>query len=443
MRILERMLRGKANDADRSAAQESTAPGEAGPAAEGEAPVAPVPGVPTVGGDAWFVYASYWLILGRAPDDHGRESQLRLLTLGQPRSAILLALVGSVEFRVRRDEFMADPSSHPAGLDAALSGLGDDPGFVGACYEMLLGRSADEAGLASYVGHLGTGHSRISVVRALLASDEFVGRYAELCPSGGIIPVDTQLCELANPAKWDNPEWLSVLRELGLPADTKLAMHRKAYEFTQTIWGMRRLGFLRDDVSVLSVGAGHEPILYWLANNVGGVVATDLYDGAWRSTGAAEGDRRVLTHPWEFSPFPYRRERLRFLPMNGTALGLAADTFDVAYSLSSVEHFGGWAGSRRSVEEMARVLKLGGLLVLATEWIVRGPSREEVFLPDEFRSLIDVASLELVEPLDDRVWARYAGSAIDLRRNPFETPHMLVKIDETVFTSVFVFLRKR
>jgi SAM-dependent methyltransferase len=172
------------------------------------------------------------------------------------------------------------------------------------------------------------------------------------------------------------------------------------------------------------------------------VTATDLYEGKWQSACAAEGDLRVLTHPEEFAPFPYRRDRLRFLQMNGCHLGFKDGAFDVAYSLSSIEHFGGWTGARAAVQEMGRVLRRGGVLALATEWILSGPSREELFLPDEVARLVDVPGLELVEPIDDRVWQRYTGAVVDLRRNRHETPHMVLKIDDTTFTTVFVFLRK-
>jgi hypothetical protein len=47
-----------------------------------------------------------------------------------------------------------------------------------------------------------------------------------------------------------------------------------------------------------------------------------------------------------------------------------------------------------------------------------------------------------VQPIDDRVWQRYAARPVDLRSNRHETPHMLVEIDGTVFTSVMLFLRK-
>lgn len=394
--------------------------------------------------DAAFLDAAYLLLLGRPVDTLRRTELLRLLELGQSREHVLLTLLSSTEFRLRHATLTEGPESGPAAqaLETALGQLGTDREFVSACYACLLGRDADEGGLAWYVGQLGAGQRRLDVLQTLVVSEEFAARYTQLCPSGGVVPRDVQLCELANPAKWDNPDWMAVLRELALPASHKLAMHRKAYEFTQTVWGLRRLGLLDDRVSILSVGAGHESLLYWLANHAGRVVATDLYEGEWRASRAAEGDIRVVTHPEEFAPFPYRQDRLRFLQMNGCALGFRDATFDVAYSLSSIEHFGGWAGSRRAVEEMARVVRPGGLVVLATEWVVSGPSREEVFLPDEFRRLIDVPGLRLEAPLDDRVWARYDGPPVNLRRNPHETPHMLVQIDDTVFTSVFVFLRR-
>jgi SAM-dependent methyltransferase len=130
--------------------------------------------------------------------------------------------------------------------------------------------------------------------------------------------------------------------------------------------------------------------------------------------------------------------------MDGRRLAFRDGAFDVAYSLSSIEHFGGFAGAREAVEEMVRVLKPGGVLALATEWRVSGPSGalEGIFEPSEVRALIDMPSLDLVEPIDDRVWRRYETTPVDLRRNRYETPHMLLSIDGTVFTSVMLFLRK-
>lgn len=390
-----------------------------------------------------FIDASYWLLLGRAPDEHGRELGRRIES-GQPRETVIRALISSTEFRFRYfslTEGDATPQ-HLAPMNAALDTLGTDDEFVRLCYECVLGRPADEEGLAWHRDQLARGGLRSTTLWTMLTGEEFAARYLAMCPAGGRLPRDVQLCELANPAKWDNPDWLAVLKELKLPAEHRLAMHRKAYEFTQTVWGLRRLGALDDTTRILSVGAGHEALLYWLANKAGWVLATDLYQGAWQSEGALEGDIRVLAHPEEFAPFEYRRDRLRFLQMNGTALGLRDGAFDVAYSLSSIEHFGGLDGARAAVVEMGRAVRPGGLVVVATEYLVSGPPRDEVFAPEEIHRIFAVPGLAPVEPIDERVWWRYEATPVDLVANPFETPHMLVRIEDTVFTSVLVFLRK-
>jgi SAM-dependent methyltransferase len=309
-----------------------------------------------------------------------------------------------------------------------------DEAFVRNAYQRILGRAADEGGLRHYIGSLAAGSTRVEVVRALVGSDEFALRQAP-------VPRDTQLCELANPAKWENEEWTSLLRSLGL-SDDKLLMHRKPYEFTQLLFGCRRLGLVRADAEFLSVGAGHEQVLYWLANQVRRVVATDLYS-SWEQAQAREGDPSVLRTPEAYAPFPYRRDHLIFLRMNGRRLAFAAGTFDVVYSLSSIEHFGGMAGAAETLDGMVRVLKAGGVLALATEFVLDGPPHDETFQPDEFRQLIDRPDLELVEALDLDVYRRYTTVPVDLHANPYRTPHMLVRFGDTVFTSVMVFLRKR
>jgi SAM-dependent methyltransferase len=389
------------------------------------------------------VTSAYWLLLGRAPDEHGRE-QVRRLGLGQPIESVSKALLSSAEFRLRHAT-LTEGSAGPAALAAlepSFARLGDDREFLADAYRILLARDPDAAGLDWHAGELRRGVARATAVWTMMASEEFEAHYRRVCPAGGRTPRDVQLCELANPAKWDNPDWMAVLKALRLPAEHRLAMHRKAYEFTQTAWGLRRLGALTEEARVLSVGAGHEALAYWLANHTAAVVATDLYQGAWQSEGALEGDMRVLSHPAEFAPFPYRRDRLRFLQMDGTRLAFADAAFDIAYSLSSIEHFGGWQGARRAVEEMVRVVRPDGYVVIATEWAVSGPPRDEVFQPDQIRALLDIPGTELVEPIDDGVWRRYEAVPVDLGTNPFETPHMLVAIDGTVFTSVIAFLRR-
>jgi SAM-dependent methyltransferase len=398
--------------------------------------------------DDGFLDAMYWIVLGRALDQEWRKTRARHFELGQSRDAMLQAALASSEFRQRYHDVLDSNVTIPGEdvIEAALGRLGTSGAFIDACYVLLLNRPADADGRAYYASLIDEQQQpRLKIVYALLHSDEFADRYKKACPSGGHVPIDVQLCELANPAKWDNPEWRAVMHALRLPAEKKLAMHRKAYEFTQTAWGLDQLGALTEHAAVLSVGAGHESLAYWLANRVRLVIATDLYPGEWESSAGSEGDARVLKHPEEFAPFAYRQDHLRFLQMDGRRLAFRGNSFDVAYSLSSIEHFGGFVGAREAVEEMARVIRPGGLIALATEWRVSGPSgeKEGIFEPDEVRRLIDMPSLELVQPLDDRVWQRYQARPVDLRRNRYETPHMLLEIDGTVFTSVMMFLRKK
>jgi len=390
-----------------------------------------------------FVRRAFWIVLGRAPSEaESQDFAGQLATRGE--AGVLKELLASPEFHLIfcgwRDDvgIGKDPAVHEAGLRS----LGPDEEFVRRTYVYVLGRPADDAGLAHYVAALTAGESRRQLVRVLVVSDEFEARYRTIASQdgGGYVPRDIQLCELANPAKWDNPDWIRLMRSLVSVPHHKLAMHRKSYEWTQLLFGLQRLGKLGDDSSILSVGAGHECVLYWLANHAGQVVATDLYEGRWQSDGAMEGDDRVVERPEEFAPFPYRKERLTFLKMDGRQLDFPDASFDVIYSLSSIEHFGGFNGARAAVLEMARVLKPGGVLALATEYILRGPSYEEAFLPHEVHALLDCPGLSLVQPIDERVYERFDTHPVNLRTHLHQRPHMVVQVDDTVFTSVMAFL---
>jgi len=94
------------------------------------------------------------------------------------------------------------------------------------------------------------------------------------------------------------------------------------------------------------------------------------------------------------------------------------------------------------VTEMARALRPGGILALATEYVLSGPPHEETFLPNAFRELIHQPGLELVQPVDYGVYQRYDYTAVDLHQNPYQSPHMVVRFNDTIFTTAMVFLRR-
>lgn len=389
---------------------------------------------------ARMIEDTFWIVLGRAPT----AVELRDERRAGDCAALRMRLLSSPEFHQLRSAWKGgtDAQGSSADRERGLREVGPNEEFVRRAYESLFGRSPDDGGFRHYTGALAAGETRTAVLRSLMLSAEFEEKLRALAPQNAVVPRDTQLCELANPAKWDNDEWLDILRSLAL-SDDKLSMHRKPYEFTQLIFGCRRLGALRDDAQILSVGAGHETVLYWLANHAGRVIGTDMYEGVWQDAQGREGDPGVIRRPEDYAPFPYRRDRLIFMKMDGRALSFRDATFDIVYSLSSIEHFGGFAGAAATMREMARVLKPGGILALATEYVLQGPPHEETFQPAELAALIDQPGLTLVQPIDDGVYRRYEHAAIDLHRNPYQTPHMVVRLGDTIFTTVMVFLRKR
>lgn len=249
------------------------------------------------------------------------------------------------------------------------------------------------------------------------------------------------LNRVCRPDAWDDPEWLGIVRALGI--DTTL-VHRKAFEWVQLVFGLERLGALGLDKDVLGVGAGHEHVLYYLANRSRLTVATDLYGGHFVETPGQEAAPDFLAEPGRYAPFPYRADRLLPLPADGLRLPFADQSFDVVYSLSSIEHFGGHENAAVAMREKARVLKPGGIACVATELVFEGPANEELFNRDLFdRYVIDASGLVPVEQLDDaRPPQELFDNPVVIGENIDRNPHVVMGQGDTRWTSVVVFLRK-
>jgi SAM-dependent methyltransferase len=221
------------------------------------------------------------------------------------------------------------------------------------------------------------------------------------------------LSGLTNPAAYRDERWLQLHNDLGTYSyETHIFgstvppnIYRKGWEWAQAAYGLERLGMLQPHFSAIGVGAGRECLIFWLGDRLKKVVATDLYgNDAWSNAGGREADAAVVENPAAFSPRPIREDVIEFRVMDGTDLSAYADdTFDIAWSLSSIEHFGGHARSADAVREMARVVKPGGIVVIATEYVLL----EDQEHPEYFnRSMIEryvigaSPRLKLVEPID-------------------------------------------
>lgn len=264
------------------------------------------------------------------------------------------------------------------------------------------------------------------------------------------------LSEVINPGRYEDPEWMLVHRELEEYSPDKHVfkhtsgeIYRKGWEWTQAAYGLSRLGAINERATGLGVGAGHEAIIFWLADRCRRVVATDLYGNTgWSNLHGKEADEGVLTDPQQFSMRPFAADRVQFRSANGCHLPFDSDSFDFCWSLSSIEHFGSHAASATAVSEMARVVRTGGIICIATEYLLLPEqTHPEFFNRDEIEryvigatpnlSLVDGMNWNLppFEFLIDQVC--FIGDAVHRRRR-----HVILNDGNVQWTSLMVFLRK-
>ena len=123
-------------------------------------------------------------------------------------------------------------------------------------------------------------------------------------------------CDLPD---FSDPEIAPLITEIA-PDLSAAEPHRKGWEFAMTALFLRDAGVLRDDAAVLDIGAGSEPILFWLANRVGRVVAGDIYGRG--GFGEREATRSFIDDPPSFAPYDYPHDRLEVEDMDARSLAL-------------------------------------------------------------------------------------------------------------------------
>jgi SAM-dependent methyltransferase len=284
-----------------------------------------------------------------------------------------------------------------------------------------------------------------------------------------------QFVKLCEREDFEDPALTRMIDELVPGLSPVEQLHRKYWELAMLSLYLEEAGALREDAAALSVAAGREPSLYWMANRVGRMVATDIYgQGAF---GGREADSSMLTDPSVWAPYTYREDHLEVYDMNALALDFPDESFDIVFSLSSIEHFGGTRAAAQAAREMSRVLRPGAHLVITTECLLghhvldrasvqfairlatRGrrcgqatPHRRatEVFTRREIEQhIIQASGLHLVQPLDAHVSSgsyenliRMTGSGEPSAASGEPYPHIVLKAYGAPWTSAFLALHK-
>ena len=284
-----------------------------------------------------------------------------------------------------------------------------------------------------------------------------------------------QYVKLCDRQDFDDPEIRAAIRDMVPPRSPEEELERKYWEYAMLGLFLRDVGALNEDSEVLAVGAGHEEPLFWLANRVRRVVATDIYGEGEFSGREAEGT--MLEDPAAYAPFPYREDHLDVRWMDARHLDIPAESFDAIFTLSSIEHFGGPAEIARAASEIGRVLRPGGHAFIVTECFVRShpldsplvqtavrlltlgrrcaaanPRRRiiEVFTPRELiNCIVRPSGLELMQPLDLRLSpetfgnvTRFGGTGELQPATGRRHPHILLRGYGAPWTSVCLALVK-
>jgi SAM-dependent methyltransferase len=264
----------------------------------------------------------------------------------------------------------------------------------------------------------------------------------------------TNLNRLCCIEDWKNSEITTAILKLRKEGPL-IFIDRKEWEWAMGIIAMYRFNRLNKNNVALGIGSGKEKILFYLANNLSHVYATDLYiDKKWEE----ETPTDFPEDPAKYAPFPYKRDALTALRMDGTKLEFPSEKFDIVFSFSSIEHFGGedHSGALKSLKEMERVLKPKGIAIVTTEYVINDKRHPEFFNSQNIYSdLIDkVEDLELVEPLDLRITTdtldtvmEYYSCVLDWEHQSDEFkvrhPHVLLRLRNLLFTSLMIVFQKR
>lgn len=246
------------------------------------------------------------------------------------------------------------------------------------------------------------------------------------------IPVT--LCKLSNLSDFNNPEWADAAHELGI-AMVDVNLTKKYWEYIHLVYGLKTLHCLKPTTRILSVGCGYEIPLFYLTSHAEHILGIDLFDGV-------EDIQEAFRDIDQRFAFPVARDRLTLRRMDARSLEFKEASFDLVFSLSAIEHFGGNASAAMAMQEMGRVLKPGGIAAISTEVVLNNLPHPVFFsIDDLYEFVIRPSRLSLIEPLDLSIFPSLLEDPPEMDQVK-QRPFLVVLCGGVVFTSVMLFLVK-
>ena len=278
-----------------------------------------------------------------------------------------------------------------------------------------------------------------------------------------------KICTLAD---WEDPDLYNMMLEIfplnppfhpfhisNFEPYDKPVMHRKIWEWAIGMLALRKLGKLNRNSLALGIGCGSELPSFYLSNIVKYVFCTDLYPVGEKSNWL-EANRDMLTHPEKYSPIEFNRRRLGVQVMDGRAIAFEDNTFDIVFSYSSIEHFGSKDEVSRTMQEIYRVLKPGGVASITTEIMVSGNYDQlkglrdealassqnsimlEIFTPEEVEKyIISTADFRLHNKVDYNV--SDSRGIIKFPDEAAKVPHIFLEYKDILWGSLHLAMTKK
>lgn len=263
------------------------------------------------------------------------------------------------------------------------------------------------------------------------------------------------LSKICDAADWFDTEFHSIIvNEL----KESPRFHRKQWEFVMIFLALKKLGFLNENMTGLSLGGGNERVLYSIAKHVNKLIVTDLYDEdtTWDCAKTKDPDEYIKAS----KPFDVDDSKIKAFRMDMRYLDFEENTFDFCYSSCAIEHIGDFEDFVRHLDEVYRVLKEDGIYVFTTELIIGSDTIKDQnnfifsssYLNEIFKSIklspdvdtdVNLAHHEINTPLPSNVrnlCYNNGESFIDGMMKNY--PHVILLRGKYPFTSIQFVMRK-